>query len=193
MGKSRRGGFAAASKFSKRPASRKAAARVAGGAVAFTLDVKAQGREAILGAAYLLTDRAYAWLGGDGSRKIQVELRPKGPASLDALRELAEAFPRELSAQKLRWALSRNNQPIREFIAEQAVLMANGRLPEPAAKEEAAEEQLSEEQRQEIEKLIAEVEQEIQAMSQKKLVSDPKNIKASWEEKQEARRPTGAS
>lgn len=187
MGKSRRGGPARARKSGKR------AARVAGKTVAFRLDVKAEGRDAILGAAYLLTDRAYAWLDGDGQRRIRVELRPKGPVSRKALEELARAFPRELEAQKVRWAVARNNQPIREFVAEQAVLMANGRLPEPEAKQEAPAEALSEEQRQEIEKLIAEVEQEIQAMTQKKLVSDPKNLKASWEEKQEARKSTGAS
>ena len=46
-------------------------------AVSFTLSVKAEGLEPILGAAYLMTDRAYARLTGDRRNKITVELRPK--------------------------------------------------------------------------------------------------------------------
>jgi hypothetical protein len=156
--------------------------------VSSELSVAAEGLEPILGACYLLTDRAFAYLEGDRARKIRVTLRPKSvTAGPKELKGLGDEFVAELQTQKVRWAISRNNLPIREFIAEQAVLLANGKLPEPpaAAGAPAATEELSDEQRQEIEKLIAEVEQEIKALNDKKAPSDPKNIAASWEEKQQ--------
>jgi len=152
------------------------------GSVSFELSVKREGLEPILGAAYLLTDRAYASLDGDRAR-LAVTLRPKSP-SCD-LKALSEVFLRELETQKLRWAIAKNNLPVREFVAEQAVLLANGRIPPPSPPAPAADD-LSEEQRREIERLIAEVEEEIKALNQKKLLSDPNKIRASWEERQEA-------
>jgi len=153
------------------------------------LSVAAEGLEPILGACYLLTDRAYAFLEGDRGRKIRVTLRPKSPAAgPKELKLLGDEFVAEMQTQKVRWAIARNNLPIREFMTEQAVLLANGKLPEPAAAPAGAApaEELSDEQRQEIEKLIAEVEQEIKALNDKKVPSDPKNIAASWEEKQQS-------
>ena len=91
----------------------------------------------------------------------------------------------------MRWAVARNNQPIREYIAEQAVLLATGQIkpaaPAAAAPEPAVDE-LTDDQRLEIEKLIAEVEAEIKTMNADKAkpsVSDPKNVSASWEAAQE--------
>lgn len=186
---------APAKKGAQAPAGRAAAAPsfkvdAANECVVADLSVAAEGLEPILGASYLLMDRAFALLEGDRAKKLRVTLRPKepskrGPAELKAL---GEAFVAELQTQKVRWAISKNNQPIREFIAEQAVLLANGQLPEPAPAAEAAPpaEELSQAQRQEIEKLIAEVEAEIKSLNDKKPAADPKNIAASWEEKQAA-------
>ena len=109
------------------------------------------------------------------------------PCSAKDTALLADTFRAELRSQKVRWTIAKNNLPIREYIAEQAILLANG-APAPAqASPETASDQLTAEQRGEIEKLIAEVEEEIKAMNQKKAVPDPKNIKASWEEKQETK------
>ncbi|MBI3554086.1 MAG: hypothetical protein HY077_16440 [Elusimicrobia bacterium] len=156
--------------------------------VVVDLSVPKEGLEPILGAAYLMTDRAFVSLEGDRVKTITVSLTLKEPATAAGLKALKECFTRELATQKVRWAISKNNQPIREYIAEQAVLLANGRLePAAAAPAAPADEQLTKDQRAEIEKLIAEVEDEIKAMNQKKAVPDPKNIKASWEEKQEAK------
>ena len=160
------------------------------GCVVAELPVARDGLEPIMGACYLLMDRAYAFLEGDRARTLRVTLRPKDLKSRGAadLKVLGETFVGELQTQKVRWAISRNNQPIREFIAEQAVLLANGKLPEPAQAPSAAPpaEELSDAQRQEIEKLIAEVEAEIKSLNDKKTTADPKKIAASWEEKQEA-------
>lgn len=156
----------------------------------FSLDVKAHGLEPVLGAAYLLTDRAYVELGGDRAKILTVVLRAKDAKKLKP-RALADEFLADLAAQKVRWAVARNNQPIREYIAEQAVLLATGQIkpaaPAAAAPEPAVDE-LTDDQRLEIEKLIAEVEAEIKTMNADKAkpsVSDPKNVSASWEAAQE--------
>jgi His-Xaa-Ser system protein HxsD len=161
-----------------------------------TLTVAEHGLEALLGAAYLMTDRAFVKLSGD-KKSLSVTLQPKSPEA-DAA-GLAKEFLAELETQKVRWALAKQNQPIREFVAEQAVLLANGQLPEPVpAASDAQADQLTADQRAEIEKLIAEVEEEIKSVKQKKAgavkdspsSADPKNIKASWEETQQSRRGT---
>lgn len=166
---------------------KKAAPKPSASEVRISLDVKKEGLEPIFGAAYLMMDRAYVLLSGDRAKKIEVSLRPKDPKAL-TLKALSAEFLSDLASQKVRWAISRNNQPVREFVAEQAVLMASGAIPPPAAPaaaEEPAAEQLTDDQRAEIEKLIAEVESEIKTMNDKKVASDPKGIKASWEETQE--------
>lgn len=153
----------------------------------FSLDVKSEGLESIFGAAYLMMDKAFVSLSGDRAKMIGVILRPKDPKSVKP-RKLAEEFLSDLESQKVRWAVAKNNLPIREFVAEQAVLIANGTIPPSTASgapPEPTSEQLTDDQRSEIEKLIAEVESEIKTMNDKKVALDPKNIKASWEEKQE--------
>ncbi|UPT75708.1 MAG: hypothetical protein M0D55_08565 [Elusimicrobiota bacterium] len=156
----------------------------------FSLDVKAHGLEPVLGAAYLLTDRAYVALGGDRAKILTVTLRPKNAKALKP-RALADEFLSDLASQKVRWAVAKNNQPVREYVAEQAVLIATGQIkpaaPAAAAPEPAVDE-LTDAQRLEIEKLIAEVESEIKTMNADKAkpsVADPKNAALSWEAAQE--------
>lgn len=162
--------------------------RLSSSEASLSLDVKAHGLEPVFGAAYLMMDKAFVSLAGDSAKQIVVVLRAKDPKAIKP-KALAAEFLSDLEAQKVRWAVAKNNLPIREYIAEQAVLIANGTIPAPsqtaAAAPEPAAEQLTDDQRAEIEKLIAEVETEIKTMNDKKLVSDPKGVKASWEEKQE--------
>lgn len=163
------------------------AASLSASEASFVLDVKSLGLEPIFGAAYLMMDKAFVSLTGDRAGKVGVVLRPKDPKALKP-KALAAEFLSDLDSQKVRWAVAKNNLPIREHIAEQAVLIANGSIPPPSAASSAPEpaaEQLTDEQRSEIEKLISEVEAEIKTMNDKKVVPDPKGIKASWEEKQE--------
>ena len=157
----------------------------------FSLNVKTEGLEPIFASAYLMMDKAFVSLTGDREKTIGVVLRAKDPKAF-APRALADEFLLDLASQKIRWDISKNNLPIREFIAEQAVLIANGTVAPPSAASsvppEPTSEQLTDDQRAEIEKLIAEVESEIKAMNQDKTKSinaDPKGVKASWEEKQE--------
>ena len=164
--------------------------RIGGSDVSFDLDVKSSGLEPIMGAAYLLTDRAYAALGGDRAKKITVTLTPKKAEGKAGLQALAETFAAELETQKVRWAIAKNNLPIREYITEQAVALANSPAPVEAAAEPTSEE-LTDEQRKEIEKLISEVEDEIKTMNAKNAAPDPKNVKASWEEAHETKASEG--
>jgi His-Xaa-Ser system protein HxsD len=178
----------------KKAAPRKTASRLSFAPLSVCLRLavtREGGLEPILGAAYLLTDRAFVMLSGDRARTLCVRLRPKKDSGKKALETLAREFEAELESQKLRWAIAKNNQPVREYLAEQAVLLAQGHgAPPPPA--EPAGDQLSDAQRDEIAKLIAEVEDEIKTMNQKKAqgaapaAADPKNIKASWEEKQQS-------
>ncbi len=157
----------------------------------FILDVKTEGIESIYGSSYLMMDKAFVSLSGDREKTVGVVLRSKNPAAVTP-RALADEFLLDLASQKIRWAIAKNNLPIREHIAEQAVLIANGTIPPPsaAAPPEPTAEVLTDDQRTEIEKLISEVEAEIKTMQQDKtqsVISDPKGIKPSWEEKQEQR------
>lgn len=158
---------------------------ISAGRAELELSVKSEGLEPIFGAAYLMMDRAYVSLSGDRAKSVRVSLEPKD-AKVKTPRALAEEFLSDLAGQKVRWAIAKNNQPIREHIAEQAVVLVNNPpAPAPQAAPEPAAEQLTDDQRAEIERLIAEVEAEIKTMNDKKTNADPKNIKASWEEKQE--------
>lgn len=160
--------------------------------VTLECDVRKEGLRPIMGSAYLLTDRAVVALRGDKARALTVVLRLAPPSSTKALVELGETFLRELETQKVRWAIAENNQSVREFVAQQAVLLANGSLktaPPPGPSAPVSEE-LTAAQRKEIEKLIAEVEGEIRDINLKKSGADPKNIKATWEEKHPSLRPT---
>ena len=164
--------------------------RIGGCDVSFDLDVKTEGLESIFGAAYMLTDRAFSSLEGDRAKKITVTLTPKKSEGRAGLKALAQTFLQELETQKVRWAIAKNNLPIREYLAEHAVALANSPAPVEAAAEPASEE-LTDAQRKEIEKLISEVEDEIKTMNAKNPAPDPKNVKASWEEAQESKASEG--
>lgn len=155
----------------------------AAGSVTFALDVRPDGLEPLLGAAYMMTDRCFVALGGDRRKRIEVTLEGRKPLEGAALRELADLFEREVATQRVRWAVARKNLPVREYIAEQAVRLAQAGTA-PAAAEPKQEEELSAEQRKEIDSLIAEVEAEIQSL--KGSAADPENLSAPWEAK---RRP----
>ncbi|MFH1723460.1 MAG: hypothetical protein ABII00_02445 [Elusimicrobiota bacterium] len=164
---------------------------VPGSGVSLDLDASLHGLEPILGAAYALTDRAYARLDGDKGGRLRVSLRSKRRLSAEGLDELGELFWCELKTQKIRWAIAKNNLPVRQALVEKAVLLAQGRLPEEpvpapaaaAASEPPPEQKLTEEQLAEVSRLIAEVEDEIKDLKSGKGLEDPERIAATWEEK----------
>lgn len=172
---------------SRAPARRPQKAKPAG-ELSLAFDVRREGLEPILGAAYLFMDRAYASLEGDKKKTLKVVLRPKAATSAAGLKGLERAFRDELAAQKLRWAVARNNQSVREYVAENALALAEEFASRAAAPAEPAAEQLTAEQRSEIERLIAEVETEISEMNSKKALPDPDGKALSWEAAQETRK-----
>lgn len=98
--------------------------------VSFSLDVPKNGLEPILGAAYLMMDRAFVSIEGDRRKKLEVFLKSKTAAAAPQLEILARTFLAELETQKVRWAIAKNNLPIRQYIVEQSVLLGSGtRLP----------------------------------------------------------------
>lgn len=183
MSPKKKGRSAARKPAKKKAPARRPAAKSRAAGLSFSLDVKKLGLETALGAAYLMMDRAWVWLEGDRSRTLIVALEPK--PGFDAA-SVKAAFEAELESQKLRWAVARNNRSVREYVAENAVSLAQQKPAAPQA--EAAPEQLTDEQRSEIERLIAEVESEIKDMNAKKAVPDPKGVAPSWEAQQETRK-----
>ena len=167
----------------KKPAAK--AKKAAAGTVAFSLDARKEGLDVILGAAYLMSDRAYVRLDGDRAKVLAVTLTPKGARGAKELKELESAFLSEFESQKVRWGLARANQPIREYLVENAVALAQGRAEAAAAAAPAAPEELTADQRAEIERLISEVETEIKEMNDKKAHADPKGVSPSWEAQQQ--------
>lgn len=153
--------------------------------VSTTLSVKEHGLEAILGAAYLMTDRAWVRLDGDRAKSLTVTLTPKPKTDLKTLKAALEA---ELAVQKVRWAIAKANAPVLEHVARQAVLFANGMAPAAPAPSSGPPgatgggDALTAAQQAEIDRLIAEVEVEIKELKSKPAGADPDNVKATWEE-----------
>ncbi|MDE2511767.1 MAG: hypothetical protein KGL74_11655, partial [Elusimicrobia bacterium] len=133
----------------------------------------------------LFMDRAYAFIEGDKAKSLIVTLRPKAARGASGLAALKRAFEDELSTQKLRWAVARNNLPVREYVAENALALSAEFAARAAAPAEPAAEELTADQRSEIERLIAEVETEISEMNAKKAGAPAKDAALSWEAAQE--------
>jgi len=155
-------------------------------------DTKADSLEVIRSAAYVLTDRAFALLEDGPAGTVRVLLQLKQGPDAAALKALAQVFQDELATQRLRHQIAKNNVSIREYIVEQAVLLAQ-QPPEAAPPQAPPEPELTEEQRAEIERLIAEVEAEIRAMAPQRAASDPLKISATWEERHAPKKPEAAA
>lgn len=147
------------------------------------LDVRREGLEPILGAAYLMIDRAYVHVGGDPKKKLVVTLKPKGARTAAARAAVTADFRAELAAQRMRWAIARGNLSVREYVAENALALAQEFAARVAAADAPAptEAPLTIDQRAEIERLIAEVEAEIKTMNDQKPSAEPKAAAAPWE------------
>ena len=168
-----------------RPAKPSRRAAPAAGEVVVSVKPGADGPEPVLGAAYLMMDRAYALVEPAASGALRVTLRPKGARGAAELKALESAFQDELAAQRLRWAVARNNASVREYVAENAIALAEEFASRAQAAPEPAAEQLTADQRSEIERLIAEVETEISEMNREKALPDPNGASRSWEAAQD--------
>lgn len=122
---------------------------------------------ALLGAAYVMTQDAYALVTRKG-KGGKVELWPKKEIAPKAL---AAAFRREYANQRLRWTLTRDGLGLRAETLRRALTLASaagGRTQAPQAT-------LTPEQKAEIAALLAEAEAD-------KGPRDPLGITQPWEE-----------
>ena len=127
---------------------------------------------ALLGAAYMLTQDAYVLVSRKG-KGGSVELWPKRKQSSKAL---ADAFRREYANQLLRWALSRGGLGLRAETLRRALVLAaaaGGRTQAPQA-------MLTPEQKAEIAALLAEAEADTGP-------KDPLGITQPWEDSRKER------
>lgn len=153
-----------------------------------TVPVDSLGEQPIYGAAYQMMDRAYVRLEGDRRKKLAVILRPKPGHCAESLRP---DFESELKAQKFRWSVARSGQPIREYLIENAVALAQELEDRRSAQasQKSAEEPLTADQKSEIARLIAEVEAEISQMNAGADGCAPKTSAVSWEAAQKPEEP----
>lgn len=150
--------------------------------VVFPVQKKLYPLEVVQGAAYLLTDRAVAYV-EDKRGAWELTLRAKAKASAAELEALAGDFLNELLNQVLRQRLLAANRSVMEHVIARAVVSARRDPADPAQPPAAAEDQLSAEQRSEIDRLIAEAEAEIAARAKNRAAADPLGISKTWEER----------
>lgn len=148
--------------------------------VSVEVQVPVYGIDAVYKASYTFLDRAYIRLEGDPGGTISVKIRLKNEAIGSLLESIAGEFENELIHQALRARVSSANQKIREYIVTRALASAEGAAascagnsPEGAPPESVLDEDLE----KEIEKLLAEVEQQGG--------SDPLKITVPWQESAE--------
>jgi His-Xaa-Ser system protein HxsD len=101
---------------------------------AFRFDTRAYHKEALYGAALVVTKQCYAYLEKTGFSFLRVTLRAKEVLGEEGLKRLAGEFHNELLSQTLRWMVAKQNKKVREAIVTQALYAARGGSPaqEPA-------------------------------------------------------------
>ena len=124
-------------------------------------------------AAFALTDEAYVRL-EPAKNGVRVELTPKIPAP-GSLKRLSSRFGDELDLEQIRSKIESNNRSLREHVIRMAL---SGETSPPPVEAEIA---LTDEQQKELDRLIAEVEEEIKKESGAS-GGDPLGVTQTWEE-----------
>ncbi|MFH1723464.1 MAG: His-Xaa-Ser system protein HxsD [Elusimicrobiota bacterium] len=154
------------------------------GEVVFPIQKKLYPLEIIQGAAYVLTDRAYAYVEEKRGLGIyELTLRSRKKATKEGLEALAGDFLNEVLNQALRQRLLADNRSVMEHIISRAMVSARRNDEDPVQRREAPDEALSAGQQAEMEKLIAEADAEIAARAKGNGEGDPRGIKRTWEER----------
>ncbi len=92
--------------------------KVEGGSAFFQINPGLFSVEAVLNAAYSLTEKAYVVIDGDIDRQLCVELKPKGDGNPE---ELAQEFGNELVGAQVYLLESAKKSKITEAIVEEAM------------------------------------------------------------------------
>jgi His-Xaa-Ser system protein HxsD len=100
--------------------------------VRLTVDTNLYTREAVLGAAYIFTDRCYVLLDAPEKDKLSVELKGRTSLDQEALEVIVGEFGNELLSQTLREVVSRQHQPLIESIVSRNIGAALGPSQNPA-------------------------------------------------------------
>lgn len=113
--------------------------------------------DSVLSAAHVLARSMRVWLAPDGRGGTTARLAPADGAPPEGM---ADRFRDEVAAQELRRRVSAANRGLREYIVTQALLSAGGERAGGAGSGGPA---LSPEEDAEIDRLIAEVEKDIES------------------------------
>lgn len=137
----------------------------------FILDGGVFHADSVLAAAHVMARRLRVWLkpDGKGGTVVRAALRE----GEDGAGDPESLFREEAAAQELRRRVSAANKGLREYVVTQALLAAAGERPEAHAGV------LSKEEDAEIDRLISEVEAEIEAKAAR---FDPGAAGKTWEE-----------
>jgi His-Xaa-Ser system protein HxsD len=91
-----------------------------------TVDTKVYSREAVLGAAYVFTNRCFVLLDAPSQNQLRVELKGRETLDQTALELIAGEFGNELLNQTLRQVICRQQQPLIEAIVSRTIGTALG-------------------------------------------------------------------
>ena len=94
--------------------------------IRFFLNLQSYPLEAVYGAAYVFLDKAYLFLNGQSSKKIEISLKGKKKLTKKQLDNLKGEFLNELLNYTVRINLAKRNKKIREYIISQALFSALG-------------------------------------------------------------------
>ena len=97
--------------------------------ISFVFDTRSYHKEALYGAALVLTGQCYAYLKSQGRAGLLITLKGKNKLDEAGLTRLAGEFHNELLSQTLRWMVAKQNKKVKEAIVTQALYAA--RRPPP--------------------------------------------------------------
>lgn len=139
------------------------------------INFKQNSLSAIRYAAYTLTDRAYVKLGLAGKDTVAIDIVPKN--SNELVKNLEKELLLELKDEKFREVLRDRNMSVCEHLIRKALIG-------DTVKHEEKTQALTKDQEKELDDLIAEVERELKAETEKQTdKSDPLGITKTWEDK----------
>jgi len=148
--------------------------------VVFSIQKKLYPLEIVQGAAYILTDRAVAYVEEEEDEWVLTLESKEGSPDEASLETLAGDFVNEVLNQTIRQRLLASNRSIMELVLSRAFVSARRDDGDPDQPPEASDASLSDEQRAEMEKLIAEAEAEVEKL---KSGESDAAVLDSWEKK----------
>ncbi len=101
-------------------------------AARLTVDTSVYSRQAVLGAAYIFTERCFVLLDAPEPDRLRVEIRGREPLDQPALEAIAGEFGNELLGQTVRQLINAQQRPLIEAIVGRTLGAAIGPPPSSA-------------------------------------------------------------